>query len=319
MARDYAEVMQATPTDDTHDVMQGAGPQTSVAKTSFFDMHEMPERALGADASTSMTIQALVNHAEDDGVSLLSVRHPAGDFTRPHSHNVPQIVFVVEGEVKQGSRVFGPGSGFFTPAGVRYSLKTGDAGCWRVEWRPSPLRFSTDWVDDSTPHVTPPAGRAPTAPASVPDDASADPERERHRRTMQGAGPLTSAHDVALFDTKAMPEVPVGDPERPSMWIQALVNPVEPDGCSLLGVRYPPHGVVELHRHDVAQVVLVIEGELRQGARVFRAGSGYFTPAGQAYRVEAGDDGVKVIEFRGSPLTFESDYSVGHERAAARS
>jgi hypothetical protein len=52
---------------------------------------------------------------------------------------------------------------------------------------------------------------------------------------------------------------------------------------------------------------------------VFPAGSGYFTPAGQAYRIEAGDDGVKVIDFRSSQLTFESDFSVGAERAAARS
>jgi hypothetical protein len=80
---------------------------------------------------------------------------------------------------------------------------------------------------------------------------------------MQSAGPLTSAHDEVLFDTTTMPELPVGKPEQPLMWIQALVNPVEPDGCSLLGVRYSPHGVVELHRYEVAQVVFVIDGELR--------------------------------------------------------
>jgi quercetin dioxygenase-like cupin family protein len=141
-----ADVIRATPHDGTHEVMQSAGPQTSKDRTSFFDMREMPEKVLGASPDTSLSIQALVNHAEDDGWSMLSVRHPPNDFTRPHSHNVPQIVYIVEGEISQGARTFRAGEGFYTPAGVRYSLKAGPEGCWRIEWRPSPLRFSTDWV-----------------------------------------------------------------------------------------------------------------------------------------------------------------------------
>jgi quercetin dioxygenase-like cupin family protein len=144
---DYADVIRNTaPEPRNHEVMQSAGPQTSMDKTTFYDMHEMPELVLGPDPATSLSIQALINHAEDGGWSMLSVRHPPNDFTQPHSHNVPQIVYVLEGEVSQGSRTFKAGSGFYTPPHARYSLKAGPQGCWRVEWRPSPLRFSTDWV-----------------------------------------------------------------------------------------------------------------------------------------------------------------------------
>jgi hypothetical protein len=124
------------------ELMQSAGPITSVKEFSYFDIYTMPELQVAPD----MSIQALVNHAEDDGQSMLMVRHWPGEVTAAHSHDVEQIVVVPEGSISQGNRAFVPGTGFFTPARRRYDLHTGPEGVVRVEWRPSPLRFATDWV-----------------------------------------------------------------------------------------------------------------------------------------------------------------------------
>jgi hypothetical protein len=89
------------------------------------------------------------------------VHHAPGNFTPMHSHDVDQIVLVLEGTMHSGNRSFGPGSGFFTPKGKRYQLRAGDEGALRVEWRPSPLRMSTDWAE---PRPDLP-GRAASTPA----------------------------------------------------------------------------------------------------------------------------------------------------------
>jgi len=137
-------VKPPTPPEPAYswEIMQSAGPITSVSDFSYFDIHRMPEH----EVAPTLSIQALVNHAEDDGQSMLMVHHHPGDVTPAHSHDVDQIVVVLEGSISQGNRAFGPGSGFFTPRGKQYSLRAGDEGTVRVEWRPSPLRFATDWT-----------------------------------------------------------------------------------------------------------------------------------------------------------------------------
>jgi len=143
--------------------------------------------------------------------------------------------------------------------------------------------------------------------------------RDRERSIMQSAGPLTTSDKVSFFDLNTMPVVSVmsedtPDPESAMIKIQAPVNHSDAGGYSLLCVRYAPDAVVPRHRHDVAQVVLVLEGELWQGNRRFGPGMGYFTPAGSAYAVKAGPDGVRLVEFRHSPLAFETEW-VGDARA----
>jgi quercetin dioxygenase-like cupin family protein len=90
--------------------------------------------------------------------------------------------------------------------------------------------------------------------------------------------------------------------------IQILLNQTDANGYSLQGVKYPPNAYIPRHRHDVDQVVLVLEGELRQGNRIVNAGSGYFTPAGDAYAVKAGPEGVHLVEFRHAGLNFSTEW-----------
>jgi hypothetical protein len=141
-------VKPPTPEDPRYawDVMQSAGPVTSVHELSYFDVHSMPEKVL----SPVMSIQALVNHAEDNGQSMLTVHHAPGYVQEAHSHDVEQIVVVLEGTLVQGNRTFGAATGFFTPKGRNYTFSaTDDRDLIRVEWRPSPLRFATDFTERS--------------------------------------------------------------------------------------------------------------------------------------------------------------------------
>lgn len=139
-------------------------------------------------------------------------------------------------------------------------------------------------------------------------------EREFQSSFMQSAGPLTKPSRTVFFDIHEQPETPVvrpGEelpPEGAQINLQALVNPDAPDSCSLLGVRYAPNALIPRHKHDVAQIVLVVEGELRQGNRTFGVGQGYYTPPEGAYAVQAGPKGVKVLEFRPRWLRFSTDW-----------
>jgi quercetin dioxygenase-like cupin family protein len=132
---------------------------------------------------------------------------------------------------------------------------------------------------------------------------------------MRSAGPLTDPTKMTFFDIDAMDwtgvvtgREPPEDLGNPMTSLKALVNPGGNEGCSLQAVKYRPHAVVPRHRHDVPQVVLVLEGEARLGSRVLKPGAGYHTPAGFGYSVQAGAEGLTVLEFRPSPLNFRSDY-----------
>jgi quercetin dioxygenase-like cupin family protein len=134
--------------------MTSAGPVTSKAELSYFDLYRWPEKQLGP----TMSIQALVNQIEDDGHSMLMVHHAPGYFQAEHSHDVDQIVVVIEGTLTQGNRRFGPGMGFFTPKGRHYTFgATEDRDLLRVEWRPSPLRFATEMTERGLAGVRPAA------------------------------------------------------------------------------------------------------------------------------------------------------------------
>jgi quercetin dioxygenase-like cupin family protein len=125
----------------------------------------------------------------------------------------------------------------------------------------------------------------------------------------RSTGPTSVSTKWSYFraDLSEATEIP-GPDGGSGMFLQALVNHTDPDGYTLISVRYPPNSRVPRHSHDTAQIVLVLEGELRQGNRRFTAGCGYYTPPGAAYVVSAGDEGAHIVEFRHSPMTFSTDW-----------
>jgi mannose-6-phosphate isomerase-like protein (cupin superfamily) len=98
--------------------------------------------------------QPLLNQTDDNAWSVTCYIVPPESERSPHSvprhhHEEDQVFVVLEGEVRQGSRRFGPGSGMFVPAGSTYGVQYGPEGARYLEIRhgkPSDRRFT--FVDD---------------------------------------------------------------------------------------------------------------------------------------------------------------------------
>jgi mannose-6-phosphate isomerase-like protein (cupin superfamily) len=148
------------------------------------------------------------------------------------------------------------------------------------------------------PHVRPPA----------------DPgSREFQAYLMQSAGPRSTSDKWTFFAMDEMPWRAVGleeglDPDTTHTCLKALVNHTDADGYSLQAVKYLPDAEVARHRHDVAQIAFVVEGSASLGNKFIGPGEGYYTPAFSPYKVKAGPEGVVMLEFRHSPLTFETQW-----------
>ncbi|WP_133150521.1 cupin domain-containing protein [Frankia canadensis] len=141
-------------------------------------------------------------------------------------------------------------------------------------------------------------------------------QQQRSTNLKLSAGPVTRPDRMAFFDIAGSAEtnVPSRFDDTPSgTYVQALVNPPGGEGLSLLGVRYAPNSEVARHKHDVPQIVLVLEGEIRQGRRVFGPGSGYYTPPNVPYKITVGPEGARLLEFRATPLTFQTLWLDGSE------
>jgi mannose-6-phosphate isomerase-like protein (cupin superfamily) len=114
--------------------------------------------------------QPLLNQTDDNGWSVTCYIVPPEGERSPHGvprhyHEEDQVFVVLEGEVRQGNRRFGPGSGMFVPAGSTYGVQYGPEGARYLEIRhgkPSERGFTfvdTDpekwvqamWPDRATP------------------------------------------------------------------------------------------------------------------------------------------------------------------------
>jgi len=119
--------------------------------------------------------QPLLNQTDDEGWSVTCYIVPPEGERSPdgvprHYHEEDQVFVVLEGEVRQGSRRFGPGSGMFVPGGSTYAVQYGPQGARYLEIRhgkPADRRFT--FVDED-----PERWRQ----AMWPSDGAAAPERE---------------------------------------------------------------------------------------------------------------------------------------------
>jgi mannose-6-phosphate isomerase-like protein (cupin superfamily) len=117
--------------------------------------------------------QPLLNQTDDNGWSVTCYIVPPEGERSPHSvprhyHNEDQVFIVLEGEVRQGSRRFGPGSGMFIPAGNTYGVQYGPEGARYLEIRhgkPSDRQFTFVGEDGRTWTETMwPSGSSPVRP-----------------------------------------------------------------------------------------------------------------------------------------------------------
>jgi hypothetical protein len=103
---------------------------------------------------SGLRFQPLLNHVDDDGWSVTCyVIPPQGDgppraYPR-HFHYEDQVFVVLEGELRQGNRRFGPGSGVFIPARTTYGVQFGPDGARYLEIRHGrPADRGLEFVDD---------------------------------------------------------------------------------------------------------------------------------------------------------------------------
>jgi mannose-6-phosphate isomerase-like protein (cupin superfamily) len=103
---------------------------------------------------TNWKFQPLLNQTDDNGWSVTCYIVPPESERLPyavprHYHEEDQVFIVLEGEVRQGNRRFGPGSGMFVPAGSTYGVQYGPEGARYLEIRhgnPAGRKFT--FVDD---------------------------------------------------------------------------------------------------------------------------------------------------------------------------
>jgi quercetin dioxygenase-like cupin family protein len=70
------------------------------------------------------------------------------------------------------------------------------------------------------------------------------------------------------------------------------------DSPQFLEVRVPAGKVVEPHAHTAAEIIFVLEGELKLSDGTCRAGSAISVPANTVYGFAAGADGCRFLNFR---------------------
>jgi len=70
------------------------------------------------------------------------------------------------------------------------------------------------------------------------------------------------------------------------------------NGLSLVKVWFKSGNNLPRHSHSSDCLYYIIGGEARMGATTLKKGDGVFIPADQAYTLEAGPDGVELLEFR---------------------
>src|SRR5438093_4238382 len=63
-----------------------------------------------------------------DRLQLFEVRAPADATFNAHSHDEDEIILVVEGELRAGSHVVGPGGSMYVSGGTVYSFRAGPEG-----------------------------------------------------------------------------------------------------------------------------------------------------------------------------------------------
>lgn len=70
------------------------------------------------------------------------------------------------------------------------------------------------------------------------------------------------------------------------------------DSLQMFEIRYPPDTVVATHAHYEDQIVYVVEGSMKVGARSLPPGSSLFVQGGTLYGFSAGPEGLRMLNFR---------------------
>ena len=139
------------------------------AKTTFFDRAEIEghvtgetmltkledSEALGQrDMATFLAGRLVLRVLLDQGpggFSLIESDIAPGTRVPRHKHNLGQVALVLQGSMRHGNKVLGPGAGYYTPPGGVYTFVTGPEGCRYVEFRLGGLTEITSEIVEINP------------------------------------------------------------------------------------------------------------------------------------------------------------------------
>jgi quercetin dioxygenase-like cupin family protein len=93
-------------------------------------------------------VDAVFCHEGEEGLSLVRVNFAPHYMLPRHTHDADCLYYVISGSVVLGSRVVGPGAGFYVPAGAPYGYQAGPEGVELLEFR-NATTFDIDVVEDN--------------------------------------------------------------------------------------------------------------------------------------------------------------------------
>jgi len=94
-----------------------------------------PEAFRDGTVEVSAESRVPFRHDAPDGISLVVLDFSAGYLLPRHSHSADCLYYIVEGGIEMGSRVLGPGDGFFVPSDHPYAYRVGPKGVKLLEFR----------------------------------------------------------------------------------------------------------------------------------------------------------------------------------------
>jgi len=91
-------------------------------------------------------------------------------------------------------------------------------------------------------------------------------------------------------------------------------------GLSLCRAWFKSGYILPRHSHNADCIYYVLGGELSMGAATLRKGDGVFIPADHGYTLQAGPEGVEILEFRNATkfhILFKGNDTAHWDRIAA--
>ena len=70
------------------------------------------------------------------------------------------------------------------------------------------------------------------------------------------------------------------------------------DTPQLVEIRYLPNAEIQLHSHDVDEIMYVLEGSMRLGERIVGPGTSLSITGRTFYGFQAGPEGLHILNFR---------------------
>src|SRR5262245_26562392 len=92
-----------------------------------------PEQRMGGGIIRRTSPQLYEQHK----AQLSVVQHPPDRVVEPHSHTVDEVIYILDGTLETGGRIYAEGSLLFIGANTIYGFKTGPRGLSWVFFRPN--------------------------------------------------------------------------------------------------------------------------------------------------------------------------------------